>query len=414
MYGLGGWEEIEADDRLQLKGKFFLEEGKNMAKGLPANENGGQDDESNANSKNRPIPNAIHLVRRTDYLLGCLDEWKHPEKKQVAAADVTASGKGAPSSSVDKSTASTATAGGPSGSVKKGKKRSPSHGGTASPAPGAKATAGRGKGKKASGAASAAAKQAEKASANDLDEESDSGTESVDEDWCKSAMRPVKKTLKTLRDDADGLKGTAKLNLLKESLSVIGARIEDILDRECKGKKLSNRARLDRHLWHFVTFFWPGKDNVRGKKIRRIYTKMLDQDTTPGAGLKPAGAPAAVKQEVGTEVESERRRLPTIKLKRKAPAASEADNAPIPKKSRPSVAGEGDIPERDSSMDDREERAGVDTSRKSHLNGVKGSLKREGSSPSHVRNTPTFDRDEYDDYARQRDRWRERERERMQ
>jgi chromodomain-helicase-DNA-binding protein 1 len=61
LYGFGNWETIAKDARLALEGKFFLDEGKK-----------GDD------SASRPIPNAIHLVRRGDFLLGCLRE--HDEK----------------------------------------------------------------------------------------------------------------------------------------------------------------------------------------------------------------------------------------------------------------------------------------------------------------------------------------------
>lgn len=61
LYGFGNWEAMQKDAKLQLDGKFFLEEGK---KGEDAN--------------NRPIPNAIHLVRRGDFLLSLLRE--HDEK----------------------------------------------------------------------------------------------------------------------------------------------------------------------------------------------------------------------------------------------------------------------------------------------------------------------------------------------
>lgn len=57
LYGFGNWEAIQKDPRLGLDGKFFLEEGKK-----------GED------SSSKPIPNAIHLVRRGDYLLGILRE----------------------------------------------------------------------------------------------------------------------------------------------------------------------------------------------------------------------------------------------------------------------------------------------------------------------------------------------------
>lgn len=61
LYGFGNWEAMQKDPKLGLDGKFFLEEGKK-----------GED------TGNRPIPNAIHLVRRGDFLLGILRE--HVEK----------------------------------------------------------------------------------------------------------------------------------------------------------------------------------------------------------------------------------------------------------------------------------------------------------------------------------------------
>lgn len=61
LYGFGNWEAMAKDAKLGLDGKFFLEEGKK-----------GED------AATKPIPNAIHLVRRGDYLLGILRE--HDEK----------------------------------------------------------------------------------------------------------------------------------------------------------------------------------------------------------------------------------------------------------------------------------------------------------------------------------------------
>jgi chromodomain-helicase-DNA-binding protein 1 len=61
LYGFGNWEQMVKDPKLGLEGKFFLEEGKK-----------GED------SASRPIPNAIHLVRRGDFLLSILRE--HDEK----------------------------------------------------------------------------------------------------------------------------------------------------------------------------------------------------------------------------------------------------------------------------------------------------------------------------------------------
>lgn len=58
LYGFGNWEVIQKDPKLGLDGKFFLEEGKK-----------GED------ASTKPIPNAIHLVRRGDFLLNLLHEY---------------------------------------------------------------------------------------------------------------------------------------------------------------------------------------------------------------------------------------------------------------------------------------------------------------------------------------------------
>jgi chromodomain-helicase-DNA-binding protein 1 len=58
IHGFGNWEAMQKDPKLGLEGKFFLEEGKK-----------GED------AASRPIPNAIHLVRRGDFLLGLLREY---------------------------------------------------------------------------------------------------------------------------------------------------------------------------------------------------------------------------------------------------------------------------------------------------------------------------------------------------
>ena len=72
-YGFGNWEAMAKDPRLGLDGKFFLEEGKK-----------GED------AASKPIPNAIHLVRRGDYLLGILRE--HDEKIRAIESKLTTRG----------------------------------------------------------------------------------------------------------------------------------------------------------------------------------------------------------------------------------------------------------------------------------------------------------------------------------
>jgi chromodomain-helicase-DNA-binding protein 1 len=71
-HGFGNWEKIQEDPDLGLAGKFYLEEGKKS--------------EENSGGNGKPIPNAIHLVRRGDYLLGVLRE--HEEKIKLITTNL--------------------------------------------------------------------------------------------------------------------------------------------------------------------------------------------------------------------------------------------------------------------------------------------------------------------------------------
>ncbi len=71
-HGFGSWEKMQEDPALGLKGKFFLEEDKNKK-----NEDGAAaEPQPSQSGSSKPIPNAIHLVRRGDYLLGVLSEYE--------------------------------------------------------------------------------------------------------------------------------------------------------------------------------------------------------------------------------------------------------------------------------------------------------------------------------------------------
>jgi len=74
LYGFGNWEVIAKDPKLGLTDKFFLEEGKK-----------GED------ASTKPIPNAIHLVRRGDYLLGLLRD--HEEKLRMYETSLRTKGQ---------------------------------------------------------------------------------------------------------------------------------------------------------------------------------------------------------------------------------------------------------------------------------------------------------------------------------
>ncbi|CAO1612547.1 unnamed protein product [Jaminaea pallidilutea] len=330
LYGLGSWEEMEANESLKFHGKFFLEEGKQQQQQQqqPAKSN---DEENTGAGKGKPIPNGVHLGRRVDYLLGCLEEWKNPDKKSTSAA--AAEQPTAPPATVARSSAANGGSGG------KGKKRSPSVG---SPAPSANVKSGK--------AAPAAKKQ--RPNVDYSSESSDSGSESMDEGVCKELMRPCKRQLKRLKNDTEQMKGPQKLAALKECLASIGARIQEILDGKADDvvaqqgqKSASEKQKLDRHLWHFVTFFWPSKDAVRGKKIRGIYEKLHGLNAGDG-GATGSSSPAPAQAKVGAASKANGKQqaaaaaaaatTTTATAKRKVSGGGSAAGAPAAKKARPS------------------------------------------------------------------------------
>jgi chromodomain-helicase-DNA-binding protein 1 len=93
LYGFGNWEAMAKDPKLHLDGKFFLEEGKK-----------GED------AASRPIPNAIHLVRRGDFLLSILKE--HDEKLRSYESSLRNKGQLKESESPPPSAVATSVGGG--------------------------------------------------------------------------------------------------------------------------------------------------------------------------------------------------------------------------------------------------------------------------------------------------------------
>ncbi|KAF8919828.1 transcription regulator [Mucidula mucida] len=241
LYGFGNWETMAKDLKLNLEGKFFLEEGKK-----------GED------SASRPIPNAIHLVRRGDYLLGILRE--HEEKlhayENAVRTKVKVSASPPPiasssyASSLKRRAESEAVASVDDPSSKKRKRR---------PTP------------------------------TFTDSESDDECPSMDEAATKEELRPVKKQLKQLKLSGEDMPRDNKVAILKDSLAAIGRRIEVVL-REKEGKG-EDRERWRKHLWTFVTLFWPKK--VKASKLEEIHAKMVMKEGAPRASSEtlPAKKP---------------------------------------------------------------------------------------------------------------------------
>ncbi|TFL01506.1 SNF2 family N-terminal domain-containing protein [Pterulicium gracile] len=235
LYGFGNWEAMQKDAKLQLDGKFFLEEGK---KGEDAN--------------NRPIPNAIHLVRRGDFLLSLLRE--HDEKLRSYENSLRNKGHIKASSTPPPMVHAASSS---SSHINSSKRRAESEA-------------------MASVEDTSAKKRKRRPTPTFTDSESSDDCPSMDESTTKEELRPVKRQLKQLKLSGEDMPREEKVAMLKESLAAIGRRIDAVL--AAKKDLGEDVQRWRRHLWTFVTLFWPKK--VKASKLEEIHAKMVLKDTS--------------------------------------------------------------------------------------------------------------------------------------
>ncbi|KAF7315507.1 ATP-dependent DNA helicase [Mycena indigotica] len=230
LYGFGNWEAMAKDTKLGLEGKFFLEEGKK-----------GED------SANKPIPNAIHLVRRGDFLLGLLRE--HDEKLRSYESSLRTKSNNNKHSASPPPMASTSSGSGYGSNMKR---RAESEAVASVDDPSSR-------------------KRKRRPTPTFTDSESSDECPSMDEASTKEELRPVKKQLKQLKLSGEDMPRDDKVAILKDSLAAIGRRIEVVLN--AKAQAGEDRERWRRHLWTFVTLFWPKK--VKASKLEEIHAKMV-------------------------------------------------------------------------------------------------------------------------------------------
>ncbi|KAG9094891.1 hypothetical protein FRC06_010361 [Ceratobasidium sp. 370] len=243
-HGFGNWEKIQDDPQLGLQGKFFLEEGK-------------KGEETGAS---KPIPNAIHLVRRGDYLLGILRE--HDEKIKSYQSSLTK--RRDPKQSAPSHSMSPAPSVGMAPSVKR----------RMSPAPAPHDV----------GGGDEPPRKKRHATPEFTDSDSDE-CPSMDEAQTKEELRPVKKQLKLLKGTTDSLSREEKVTHLKDSLAAIGARIETVVAEHAARGESAEKWR--KHLWIFVTYFWPR--DVKARKLQAIHQKITGAAApTPSPKVTPA------------------------------------------------------------------------------------------------------------------------------
>jgi len=97
----------------------------------------------------------------------------------------------------------------------------------------------------------------------------------MDESQTKEELRPVKKQLKRLKGSTESGTKEEKVALLKKSLAQIGARIAAVVE-EKRGRG-EDGEKWRKHLWTFVTLFWPRK--VKYAQLQVIHDKITGQKT---------------------------------------------------------------------------------------------------------------------------------------
>ncbi|PWN49903.1 hypothetical protein IE53DRAFT_331257 [Violaceomyces palustris] len=308
-HGFGAWEQMEADEDLGLKGKFFLEEGKKAGQDSCAPERDAPPSGTSGppQGKHRPIPNAIHLVRRGDYLLKVLREYDDNTKayqKALAEGQIkTATGK-------------------------KKSKRSPSPS-NASPAPSFSKSTARN-----------AASQDKRRRATPVyssDSSDQTHWSSMDEAECKELMRPCKRQLKRLRDDTESLDREKKVATLKDCLSAIGGHIDHLLETKFADNTQKEKDKWFEHLWAFSAFFWPKK--VKPSKLRAIFDKLVGNGATVPATGQSSSPHHGASSSATNGNNAGGGSMPGDSKRKASSGGTPLPEGPIPKKPRTSTDG---------------------------------------------------------------------------
>ncbi|KAJ2859871.1 ATP-dependent DNA helicase Hrp3, partial [Coemansia erecta] len=272
-HGFGNWDKIQADAELGLQKKLFLTLADEKAASVQAiggtvrgssvvgsGGNGGGGGGSSSASKRIVAPKATHLVRRGEYLLKVLREAEENKNKPALAL-----------------TASSPAIGNSRRRRGRSDELSDAHGASAAP-----------NDHEASGVRVA----------GDVEDGEVSGSESMDERTCKDMMRPVKRYLQRLRDEAEHSKSAnSKIKLISECLLPIGRHIRSVIERKqprgmAPGDADEDLGKLYRHLWVFVTYFW--RSPVEYTKLVRLFERLEESNknsphnpSAGDAGLSP-------------------------------------------------------------------------------------------------------------------------------
>ena len=248
-FGYGLWTQIRDDPVLGLQNKLFLE--------------GGSKNEDKANRK---APGSVHLVRRVDYLFSLLRE------KEEASAGPSSNGANKKKSSrrADANTASSKK--GKSQSPEVNKKPKPKKKPTReSPAPGRTNSPHEANGNQGHHIHGHHTHHGHNSVKEESTQDSDLEYDSMDEGYCKDALRPVSKSLLKLHKGNKGMDKAEWANVLRSELLAIG----DYIEKSLSDQHVSDTDKRRRHLWSYAGLYWPAK--VPSKKINDMYNRVKTQ-----------------------------------------------------------------------------------------------------------------------------------------
>lgn len=112
-------------------------------------------------------------------------------------------------------------------------------------------------------------------------DDQNAGYDSMDDDACKDALRPVKhqlKALKSLTKSGASMDKKEKVAFLRANVGPVAQHVNKIV----AARPSNEREKFEKHLWVFISYFWPNP--VDWQKLRATAAKML----APSASDEPA------------------------------------------------------------------------------------------------------------------------------
>ncbi|KAL3480248.1 SNF2 family N-terminal domain-containing protein [Aspergillus californicus] len=268
-HGYGAWTQIRDDHELGLGDKFFLEEHRVERK----------NERLNADDKTTKSPGAVHLVRRSDYLLSILRDKSSNGSNAVAKRAVENHHRNARKGN-SRPLVSASLSGSPAPSLqRKGQReqdrtrhRSHTHGGRESME--RHHTPNRDSRPKSMHEGDRRHRPSD-ASSEDVRRRkfSENGHSASKEDMSRRFFKPIREDLRKVADvTKDSFPNKAERAAeLRRLLNKIG----DFINSNLRGGDAGSLTSLETRLWHYVSInYWPNKD-AGGAKLQEMYQKLV-------------------------------------------------------------------------------------------------------------------------------------------